>query len=246
MRAPMDGRETSLGGPLVVDMGEELRRRELNHARGHLRSRELAPQTRAESAATIAATMPCASALLPLAIDNTAATSLPNYTIPPARTAGATKMRHSARARAHHRCTRIQLSSQDAQLAILYVTNSYSTVPPRRPQNNNARRTGRRQRRQGRQALQGEVRGVPPTANEGGPNKQGPNLFGVIGRKSGQVAGFKYTKANTESGIEWSNQTMFDYLKDPKKYIKGTNMAFPGFKKEQDRADVVAYLNTMK
>merc|ERR1712159_317658 len=84
------------------------------------------------------------------------------------------------------------------------------------------------------------------TANEGGPNKQGPNLFGVIGRKSGQVAGFKYTKANVESGIEWTNQTMFDYLKDPKKYIKGTNMAFPGFKKEQDRADVVAYLNTMK
>ena len=68
----------------------------------------------------------------------------------------------------------------------------------------------------------------------------------MIGRKSGQVAGFKYTKANTESGIEWTNQTMFDYLKDPKKYIKGTNMAFPGFKKEQDRADVVAYLNTMK
>ena len=38
----------------------------------------------------------------------------------------------------------------------------------------------------------------------------------------------------------------FDYLANPKKYIKGTNMAFPGFKKEQDRADVVAYLNTMK
>ena len=84
------------------------------------------------------------------------------------------------------------------------------------------------------------------TANEGGPNKQGPNLFGVIGRKSGQVAGFKYTKANVESGIEWTNQTMFDYLQNPKKYIKGTNMAFPGFKKEADRADVVAYLNTMK
>ena len=84
------------------------------------------------------------------------------------------------------------------------------------------------------------------TCNEGGPNKQGPNLFGVIGRKSGQVAGFKYTKANVESGIEWTNQTMFDYLQNPKKYIKGTNMAFPGFKKEADRADVVAYLNTMK
>ena len=61
-----------------------------------------------------------------------------------------------------------------------------------------------------------------------------------------QVAGFKYTDANTNSGIVWGNKTMFDYLENPKKYIKGTNMAFPGFKKEQDRADVVAYLNTMK
>merc|ERR1711908_237883 len=83
------------------------------------------------------------------------------------------------------------------------------------------------------------------TCNEGGPNKQGPNLFGVIGRASGQVAGFKYTEANKGSGITWSNQTMFDYLANPKKYIKGTNMAFPGFKKEQDRADVIAYLKTM-
>ena len=78
------------------------------------------------------------------------------------------------------------------------------------------------------------------TCNEGGPNKQGPNLFGVIGRQSGQVSGFKYTDANKGSGITWSNQTMFDYLENPKKYIKGTNMAFPGFKKEQDRADVRA------
>jgi len=39
---------------------------------------------------------------------------------------------------------------------------------------------------------------------------------------------------------------MFDYLANPKKYIKGTNMAFPGFKKEKDRADCVAYLNTCK
>ena len=84
------------------------------------------------------------------------------------------------------------------------------------------------------------------TANEGGPNKQGPNLFGVIGRTSGQVAGFKYTDANKKSGITWSNQTLFDYLQNPKKYIKGTNMAFPGFKKEQDRADVVAYLATVR
>ena len=84
------------------------------------------------------------------------------------------------------------------------------------------------------------------TCNEGGPNKQGPNLFGVMGRQSGQVDGFKYTAANKGSGIMWAEQTMFDYLANPKKYIKGTNMAFPGFKAEKDRADVIAYLNTMK
>ena len=84
------------------------------------------------------------------------------------------------------------------------------------------------------------------TCNEGGPNKQGPNLFAVIGRQSGQVNGFKYTDANKNSGLTWDNQTLFEYLANPKKYIKGTNMAFPGFKKDQDRADVVAYLNTMK
>ena len=61
-----------------------------------------------------------------------------------------------------------------------------------------------------------------------------------------QVSGFKYTDANKNSGVTWDNQTMFDYLANPKKYIKGTNMAFPGFKKEKDRADVIAYLNTMK
>ena len=84
------------------------------------------------------------------------------------------------------------------------------------------------------------------TCNEGGPNKQGPNLFGVMGRQSGQTNGFKYTDANKGSGITWTNQTMFDYLQNPKKYIKGTNMAFPGFKKEKDRHDMVAYLNTQK
>ena len=84
------------------------------------------------------------------------------------------------------------------------------------------------------------------TINEGGPNKQGPNLFGVIGRQSGQVQGFKYTDANKNSGIIWDNKNMFDYLTNPKKFIKGTNMAFPGFKKEKDKLDIIAYLNGFK
>jgi len=73
-----------------------------------------------------------------------------------------------------------------------------------------------------------------------------PRLRLTATPRAAQVAGFKYTAANKDSGVIWNNQEMFDYLANPKKYIKGTNMAFPGFKKEKDRADVVAYLNTCK
>merc|ERR1712037_945797 len=66
------------------------------------------------------------------------------------------------------------------------------------------------------------------TCNEGGPNKQGPNLFGVIGRQSGQVAGFKYTAANLNSGVIWSKQAMFDYLLNPKKVYQGDKHGLPG------------------
>ena len=55
-------------------------------------------------------------------------------------------------------------------------------------------------------------------------------------RRRAQVSGFKYTDANKNSGVTWDNESMFNYLQNPKKYIKGTNMAFPGFKKEQVRA----------
>ena len=50
------------------------------------------------------------------------------------------------------------------------------------------------------------------TIDEGGQNKQGPNVFNIIGRKAGQVDNFNYTKANQNSGITWTNETLFDYL----------------------------------
>lgn len=77
---------------------------------------------------------------------------------------------------------------------------------------------------------------------QGGATKQGPNLWGLFGRKSGSVEGFTYTAANKNSGITWSDQTLFDYLFNPKKYIPGTKMVFAGMKKPQDRADLIQFL----
>jgi cytochrome c len=75
-----------------------------------------------------------------------------------------------------------------------------------------------------------------------GVNRVGPSLHKVVGRKSGSVPGFAYSDANKNSGITWTPQVLFEYLKDPKAYIPGTKMNFPGVKDDQKRADLVAYL----
>eukprot|EP01095_Lingulamoeba_sp_RSL-Kostka_P015619 TRINITY_DN7244_c2_g1_i1.p1 TRINITY_DN7244_c2_g1~~TRINITY_DN7244_c2_g1_i1.p1 ORF type:complete len:109 (-),score=38.01 TRINITY_DN7244_c2_g1_i1:194-520(-) len=80
------------------------------------------------------------------------------------------------------------------------------------------------------------------TYGAGEPHKQGPNLHGLLGRTAGTTEGFSYTAANKNSGIVWSEDELFKYLHNPKKYIKGTKMNFAGFKKPQDRADVIAFL----
>lgn len=79
-------------------------------------------------------------------------------------------------------------------------------------------------------------------ALEAGKKKIGPSLNGVFGRKAGGVDGFKYSKAMVNSGITWDEKTIGEYLANPKTYIPKNRMAFPGLKKEQDRADLIAYL----
>ena len=78
---------------------------------------------------------------------------------------------------------------------------------------------------------------------KGGKNNIGPALYNVVGRKIGQVNDYKYSKALSDYGKEWTFEELNGYLIKPAKWIKGTKMAFAGLRKEKDRASVILYLN---
>jgi cytochrome c len=76
-------------------------------------------------------------------------------------------------------------------------------------------------------------------------NRVGPTLEGVIGRTAGTAPDFTYSDAMIEagkSGLVWNDETLHEYLADPKAMVKGTKMAFAGLKKEEDRDAVIAYI----
>ena len=79
---------------------------------------------------------------------------------------------------------------------------------------------------------------------KGGKNKIGPILYGVLGRKSGSISDYKYSKALIAHGKIWSFGEMNSYLIKPQAHIKGTKMAFAGLKSEKDRASVILYMNS--
>ena len=78
---------------------------------------------------------------------------------------------------------------------------------------------------------------------KGGKNNIGPALYNVVGRKIGAVSDYKYSKALSEYGKNWTFEELNGYLIKPAKWIKGTKMAFAGLRKEKDRASVILYLN---
>ena len=83
------------------------------------------------------------------------------------------------------------------------------------------------------------------TVDKGGANKVGPNQWNIVGRKKGVHEGFSYSSALKEKGGEWTYQDINQMIFKPASFIKGTKMAFAGIAKEQDRADLIAYLRTM-
>ena len=80
------------------------------------------------------------------------------------------------------------------------------------------------------------------TADDGGKNGTGPNLYNIVGTAAGGKAGFSYSGAMSGSGITWSYEELDGFLQKPSKYLKGTKMSFIGLKKPADRAAVIEYL----
>jgi len=83
-------------------------------------------------------------------------------------------------------------------------------------------------------------------SDKAGENKIGPSLYGVVGRPSASIAGFKYSEAMTNAKLTWDAATLDKWLTKPSELVKGTKMAFPGLANQADRDNVIAYLTTLK
>ena len=84
------------------------------------------------------------------------------------------------------------------------------------------------------------------TADKGGTNGLGTNLYGVIGRKAGSKKDFSYSAAMRNSGIVWTNQKLDAYITHPADVVPGNRMAFAGLPDAKERADLIAWLDTLK
>lgn len=84
------------------------------------------------------------------------------------------------------------------------------------------------------------------TADKGAGNKIGPNLFGVFGRRAASAADFSFSAAMKASGIVWTADKLKLYLANPRGTVPGTKMTFAGIRKDEDNANTIAYLATLK
>ncbi len=87
--------------------------------------------------------------------------------------------------------------------------------------------------------------GACHTFTKGGPNRVGPNLWGIVNRTRASEAGFNYSAAMKGKAGSWSFQDLNTYLLNPKAFVPGTNMSFAGITRDSERADVINYLHTL-
>lgn len=83
------------------------------------------------------------------------------------------------------------------------------------------------------------------TVDKGGKDGTGPHLYGVVGRAVASVGGFKYSSDLSSHGGTWTLELLNHWLNNPKDVAKGTSMSFAGIRKDGQRADLIAYLNSM-
>ncbi len=79
-----------------------------------------------------------------------------------------------------------------------------------------------------------------------GPAKLGPSLFRVVGRKAGTLDGYRFSAAKRDPDLFWTAERLDPYLANPREFMPGTSMAYAGLKNDAERANVIAYLRTLK